>query len=129
MFYKEETVRFAFAPAILQEARKFAAGKVDKYETVVMGDFNDFSNSKSISPFLASKHLRNLYDEKKYEVVTCQNVYFDHSRLDHVLASNGLHCSALLNGMGKKEVDEMCPFIPSQWFPSDHHPVGASFYL
>ena len=129
MFYKEATVRFAFASAIMQEANKFVAGKVDKYETVVMGDFNDLSNSKSISPYYESNYLRNLYDEKKYEVVTCQEVYYDHIRLDHVLASSGLHCSALLKGMDNKEVDEMCPYIPSQWFPSDHHPVGASFYL
>lgn len=129
MFYRDETVRFAFASAILQEAEKFVAGKVDKYETVVMGDFNDTINSKSVSPFLQSKTLRSVYDEHKYNVITCQNVFFEPSRIDHILVSNGLHSSALLNGISINEIKEDCPFIPSESQPSDHHPVGAALYI
>ena len=129
MFYKLREVREVFAPIIFQEAVYFAQWYVRDFEIIITGDFNDVIEETPVQLFLKSDpRFISVYDEmKQKEIVTFDKTPSVTCRIDHIIATDGLKPVATLSGMTDEEVQQKCPYVPSEFHPSDHFPVGAIF--
>ena len=129
MFYRIPEVRNAFADVIVKEAKNFASWYAKNYEIIITGDFNDRIESESMQTFLKQDdRFESVYDKMdKKDIITYNFTPKQMCRIDHIVATNGLKAVSILNGMKSNEMSEKCPYVPSEFHPSDHFPVGAIF--
>ena len=125
LIYSSSTARQHFVSVIMDEIGFFLSDmELDDADFIIAGDFNDTYQSNSIQEFITKYDMRSAYDLLNYNPVTYPS---DNQRIDHLLLSKRIQPVSLLVGMTSEELDQKCPFVPSQWHPSDHFPVAAVF--
>ncbi|KAI5531232.1 poly(A)-specific ribonuclease protein [Trichomonas vaginalis G3] len=124
MKFNDAEVRKRLAEIIMKETLNFAHQQFKVFGIIVVGDFNDKTNSPTLQRFYDFK-LSNIYDAFHSTVNTAIFQKDDAARIDHILISKNIKVKSILSQDTYGQLAEAHPFIPCYGFPSDHLPIGA----
>lgn len=126
MKYTSTKLRTRLAEIIMKEALNFSHQIFKHFGLIVLGDFNDISQSSTLKKFYDFK-LTNVYDSQNVDPPTSnfQTVAGEHQRIDHILVSQNIKIKSLISQEPYKKIVELFPVVPCENYPSDHFPIGA----